>query len=155
MPTWANNTEAYSGAWTLAATGSLTGASVTVSGLSGKRIAFFLKDFSGTSDGPATLQINGLNNYYYFPTGRYSSTSITLTSYIGATDGTEWYTGAIIDMAGSSMTYKPITVQQQPSGSASYSIGGWYGPDANPVTSLTFDINGNWDAGTYFIYQEN
>jgi hypothetical protein len=155
LPTWANNTEAYSGAWTLAATGSLTGASVTVSGLSGKRIAFFLKDFSGTSDGPATLQINGLNNYYYFPTGRYSSTSITLTSYIGATDGTEWYTGAIIDMAGSSMTYKPITVQQQPSGSASYSIGGWYGPDANPVTSLTFDINGNWDAGTYFIYQEN
>ena len=155
LPTWANNTEAYSGAWTLAATGSLTGASVTVSGLSGKRIAFFLKDFSGTSDGPASVTINGLTSYNYFPTGRYSSTYITLTSYISAGDGVEYYTGAVIDMAGSSMAYKPISVQMNPSGSASYAIGGWYGPDTNPVTSLTFDINGSWDAGTYFIYQEN
>jgi len=155
LPAWATNTSSYAGTWTQAATGSLTGASVTVSGLSGKRIAFFLKDFSGTSDGPASVQINGLTSYYYFPTGRYSSTSITLTSYIGATDGTEYYTGAVIDMAGSSMAYKPITVQMDPSGSASYAYGGWYGPDTNPVTSLTFDINGSWDAGTYFVYQEN
>ena len=155
LPAWATSTEAYAGTWTQAATGSLTGASVTVSGLSGKRIAFFLKDFSGTSDGPASVQINGLTSYNYFPTGRYSSTYMTLTSYIGATDGVEYYTGAIIDMAGSSMAYKPITVQQNPSGSASYSYGGWYGPDTNPVTSLTFDINGSWDAGTYFVYQEN
>jgi len=155
LPSWATNTEAYAGTWTQAATGSLTGASVTVSGLSGKRIAFFLKDFSGTSDGPASVQINGLTSYYYFSAGRYSSTYITLTTYIGATEGTEFYVGAVIDMAGSSMAYKPISVQQQPSGSASYSIGGWYGPDSNPVTSLTFDINGSWDAGTYFVYQEN
>ena len=53
------------------------------------------------------------------------------------------------------MAYKPITVQMDPSGSASYAYGGWYGSDPNPVTSLTFDINGSWDAGTYFVYQEN
>ena len=155
LPSWGTSTEAYAGTWTQAATGSLTGASVTVSGLSGKRIAFFLKEFSGTSDGPASVTINGLTSYYYYPTGRYSSTSITLTSYIGATDGTEHYTGAVIDMAGSSMAYKPITVQMDPSGSPSYAYGGWYGSDTNPVTSLTFDINGSWDAGTYFVYQEN
>lgn len=155
LPVWANNTESYAGNWTLAATGSLTGANVTVSGLSGKRIAFFLKDFSGTSDGPASVQLNGQGSYYYFPTGRYSSTYITLTSYIGATDGTEYYTGAIIDMAGSTMLYKPITVTMDPAGASSYAYGGWYGPDANPITSITFDINGSWDAGTYFIYQEN
>ena len=155
LPAWANNTEAYAGSWTLAATGSLTGANVTVSGLSGKRIAFFLKDFSGTSDGPASVQINGLTSYYYYTAGRYSNTSILLTSYIGANDGTEYYVGAVIDMAGSSMAYKPITIQQNPSGSPSYHYGGWYGSDTNPVTSLTFDMPGNWDAGTYFIYQEN
>jgi hypothetical protein len=155
LPSWGTSTEAYAGTWTQAATGSLTGASVTVSGLSGKRIAFFLKDFSGTLDGPASVQINGLTSYYYYPTGRYSATYITLTSYITATDGVEYYTGAVIDMAGSSMAYKPITVQMDPSGNASYAYGGWYGSDPNPVTSLTFDINGSWDAGTYFVYQEN
>jgi len=155
LPAWANNTEAYAGTWTQAATGSLTGASVTISGLSGKRIAFFIREYSGTSDGPVTLTINGLTSYYYFLAGRYSNTSIPLTTYIGATEGVEFWVGAMIDMAGSSMTYKPITVHQQPSGSATYPIGGWYGPDANPVTSITLDINGNWDAGTYHVYQEN
>jgi hypothetical protein len=154
LPAWVTPSAAYSGTWTLAATGTLTGANVNVSGLSGKRIAVFLKDFSLVSDGAAKLMLNGQTSYYYFQAGRYSNTSITLTSYIG-NGYSENYVGAVIDMAGSAMSFKPITVQQIWSGSPTYPIGGWYGPDTNPITSVRLEGQGGWDAGTYYVYVEN
>jgi hypothetical protein len=154
LPTWVTPTPAYAGTWTQAATGTLTGASVNITGLSAKRIAVFLKDFSFVSDGNAKLLVNDLNNYYYYQAGRYSTTSIILTSYIG-NNYSENYVGAVIDMAGSTMAFKPITVQMVWSGSPTYGIGGWVNTGANPITSIQLVGQGGWDAGTYYVYTEN
>jgi hypothetical protein len=154
LPAWVTQTPSYAGTWTQAATGTLTGASVNITGLSAKRIAVFLKDFSFVSDGGAKLQVNGLTNYYYYQAGRYSTTSITLTSYIGNAYS-ENYVGAVIDMAASTMAFKPITVQMVWGGSPTYGIGGWVNTGANPITSIQLEGQGGWDAGTYYVYTEN
>ena len=140
------------GSWTQAATGSLTGASITVSGLSGKQYYVYLEGWSHSASSEyVQIRLNGDtgNNYrtgdsdvaisavYLNGTGTYAAAS-TRSS------------GAYINMADTSMSRKPF-LSMTPN-STNGSASGWY-VSSSAITSITiFPSGGNFDAGTYYVW---
>lgn len=140
-----------SGSWSLAATGSLTGASVTISSLSGKQYYVMIKQWSHSSGSTETIKVrfNGDSaaNYYYIGSG--SGVSSLYPSYY-LQDAT--YTPSLgfhVDMADTSMAFKPL---RGVTTTSSNENGGFYN-STSAITSITLlPTGGSFDAGTYYVW---
>ncbi len=134
--------------WTQLATGSMTGASISVTGLSSRE---YMLAFDGWSHNDAsnqavriTLNSDTGANYTTNNTTK-SLFSLPLTGTINA--ATTAFSVAFILAAGDT---EEVKIVQTPTVSAT--IGGaWF--DSSAVTSIQFfPGGGNFDAGTYYIY---
>ena len=131
-------------------TGSLTGASVTVTSLSARE---FILLVDGASHDAGTNQYLGFqfngdtgSNYYRLNTSAEERMRIS-TSMSAATTVTNAFW---ITMAGDSEEITAVTPIGSP-GTAAGMGGVWKGSAA--ITSITmFPSSGNFDAGTYYIY---
>jgi hypothetical protein len=140
------------GAWTQAATGSLSGATVSITGLTGKKFAVFLKQYSHNSGSAAYLQcyLNNDNTSKY-----YTWTGITPTSAVDVCGVTTFGAaetrndGFYVDMADTSMVFKilqPITPKND------YENGGFY-DSTSAITQINLKMtSGSFDAGTYYVW---
>ena len=149
VPTWATPS---AGSWTLAASAALSGASVTVSSLSGKQYYIYLEGWSSNSAASVCLRFNGDTGANY-RRGDSSSAEdrIFMNGQNDQNAGATLSNGAFVNMADTAMSRKPV---QNVNGllSANGSTGGWY-VSTSAITSVTmFPNNGSWDAGTYYIW---
>ena len=149
VPTWA---AVSAGSWTLAASGALSGASVTVSSLSGKQYYIYLEGWSSNSASSVQLRFNGdTGSNYRRGDSSSAETSIFMNGINDQPAGATLSNGAFMDMANTAMSRKPV---QNVNGALSVngSLGGWY-VSTSAITSVTMFPNaGNWDAGTYYIW---
>lgn len=149
VPTW---TTPSAGSWTLAASAALSGASVTVSSLSGKQYYIYLEGWSSNAAASVSLRFNGDTGSNY-RTGASSSAEdqIRMNGLNDQNAGATLSNGAFVNMADTAMSRKPV---QNVNGllTANGSTGGWY-VSTSAITSVTmFPNNGSWDAGTYYIW---
>ena len=150
VPTWA---AASAGSWTLAASGSLgTGTSVTISSLSGQRYYVFCQNWSSNGTQPILIRLNGdTGANYYRGDSSSAMNDIAMFGSVGQPAGATLHHGCLIDMANTSMTYKPV-ISTNGTDTTNGSVGGWYN-STSTITSITLFPNGaNWDAGTYYVW---
>ena len=150
IPSWGTDNSGY--AWTQVASGSLSGSSVNVTGLSNDEYFIELSNWSISSDGLGfAIQVNGANSYNYIHHGDVNAqTYLTCGGYVGASQ-TFHGSGVLIQLAKTDSSRKPIialnTGQQ-----TTYNMGGFYN-QTNTITSIQLlSGSANWDAGTYKIW---
>ena len=153
LPAWA--TPALGGDWTQAATGSMTGTSITINSLSGKRYFVMLKQWShntGASNRGTIVRLNGdSGSNYWSPANNAGLTSISPN--LLSTDSTYAPSeGFFIDLAASNAAFKPIYGLH----TASNNAGGMYN-STSAITSITIalDGSGSFDAGTYYVWSQS
>jgi len=142
---WATATAG--GSWSSAATGSLTGSSITVSSLSGKRFFVLLvgSSFDGNEDLRVRLNSDTGNNYYQTG-GATAGDRLQMGASSGGTAAVQRF-AFFIDLADTSAALKPL-----------YSTASLFGVYASTsaITSITFfPGGGNFDAGTYEIWKQS
>jgi len=150
VPAW--TTIATGGSWSQAATGSLTGSSVTISGLSGKQYYVFIKQVSHTASSEyVQVRLNGDTGTNYWRADSDGAVANLYTMGSGTFSGAETPSfGIHIDMADTSMAFKPV--QNMTPKSANGSVSGWY-QSSSAITSITlFPSGGTFDAGTYYVW---
>jgi len=137
-------------AWSQLATGSLTGASVSITGLSSKEYYVYCDGWSHDDAGNQGLRIQfNSDTGSNYGTGNAASggTSILLCAAINPT-GTPGKTIAYVLAAGDTEEVKTVLV---PVNSSSTQGGNYF--SATAITSIQLFPNaGNFDAGTYYIY---
>lgn len=153
VPTWATPA-ASGGIWTQIATGSLSGSSVSVTGLTGKSLYIAFSGMSGdASMANSRLQFNGdtAGNYSQGEASvntTTSSNSNTYFSLVNSMTASQVYSGGIfVYFSDSSLALKPVSGLD-----LSGYIHGYY-RSTSAITSCRFHGNGgSFDAGTYIIY---
>jgi hypothetical protein len=165
VPVWAT---AGGGGFTSLATGSLSGASVTISSISGAytNLMLFIKDQFTTSGDSLDIRLNGATaSEYNYVFMRASSSTNSFgqaqpTIRVGATAGTSdtnsSATFIIYDYANTS-AYKNIVYSTASSSSvgtinSTAGAAGWAG-STNAITSIEMiPTGGTWGGGTYTLY---
>jgi hypothetical protein len=139
------------GSWSQAATGSLSGSSVAITGLTGQKYYVALIGWSGTGSEYVQVRFNNDsgNNYR-----RGDSDSAVAELYvIGASTQPAADTrsnGFFVDMANTSMAGKPL-MSVTPK-STNGSVGGFY-MSSSTITQINLIISGGtFDAGTYYVW---
>ena len=149
VPAWS---AAPGGTWSQSATGSLTGSSVTISSLSGKQYYVLCKGWSHSASSEyVQIRFNGDTGTNYW---RGDSDSAVAELYLnggGTVGGASTRTsGFMVDMANTSMSFKPM-LSMTPT-STNGSVSGWY-QSSSAITSITlFPSGGTFDAGTYYVW---
>jgi hypothetical protein len=147
VPTWAT---AGGGAWTQAATGTLSGSSVVISSLSGKQYYVACIGWShNASSEYIMLRLNGDATANYRRTDSDSAVSeIYPAGSVTVSGASTRSIGFHVDMTDTSMAGKPVT-SVTPQGNVS---GGWY-MSASAITSITIlTSGGTFDGGTYYVW---
>lgn len=143
-------------AWSLAASGSLSGNSLSLTSLTGKAfyVGFFLWSHDDTSSTrhPFMRLNNDSGNNYYTP---FNGGPFAQFEPFGSDSRVNTDTrsnGVYIDMADTAMTYKP-TFSINGNAQAS-SAGGWYG-STSAITRIDIYLTAgkNYDAGTYACWK--
>ena len=137
--------------WTQVATGSLTGASVTISSLSGNEFIVFCDGWSQDSglNRRLNVRLNGdTGNNYYPQDGVVAQDYLFMTRDISSAETAK--NSFFITMAGQAEEATFCATFGQSTNTA---LGGlWYGAAA--ITSITlFPSTGSFDAGNYYIYK--
>lgn len=139
------------GSWSQAATGTLSGTSVTISSLSGKRYYVALIGWSHNSASTeyVMLRFNGDSGTNYRRTDSDSAVSeLYPAGSVTVSAATTRSIGFGVDMADTSMAGKPVT-SVDPQGNVA---GGWY-MSSSAITSITLlPSGGSFDAGTYYVW---
>ena len=148
LPVWA---AAPGGSWSQAATGSLSGSSVNITGLSGQKYYVGLIGWSGTGSEYVQVRFNNDSATNY---RRGDSDSAVSELYvIGASTqpaANTFSNGFFVDMANTSMAGKPL-MSVTPK-STNGSVGGFY-MSSNTITQINLIISGGtFDAGTYYVW---
>jgi hypothetical protein len=141
--------------WSSAATGSLTGASVTVSSLSGSRFYVTLDNASTTTAEAIILRLNGdsgTNYLQYKQVGTTGATGWELT-FGNLTAASNYYGLAFfIDLANTAASHKPIGIGTP---SAYFATSQVFYRSTSSITSMNFSLaSGAFDAGTYTIWKQ-
>ena len=135
------------GIWTQLATGTLTGTSVVVSGLTqSENLLILASGWSHNSTNQQIrLRINGDSGTNYYEPGTPGNTSSGL-QFSNTMDGTlVGYSGCLIVGAKTQTPKLVLAISGN-------SVGGTYN-SATAITSITFlTTGGSFDAGTYFIW---
>jgi hypothetical protein len=136
------------GTWTQAATGSITGSSITVSGLSGKTYLLILNGFSLSADEETvSLRLNTDTGSNYFRNNTAAETKIIFAR--AAANASTYVQSVFINLADTAAQIKPTTLV---SNQGSTTVGGSY-RSTSAITSLTFfPDSGTFDAGTYYVW---
>ena len=139
------------GSWSQAATGSLSGSSVAITGLTGQKYYVALIGWSGTSSEYVQVRFNNDSATNY---RRGDSDSAVAELYvIGASTqpaANTFSNGFFVDMANTSMAGKPL-ISVTPK-STNGSVGGFY-MSTNTITQINLIISGGtFDAGTYYVW---
>lgn len=145
LPSWSSPKQ-----WTQVATGSLTGSTVSVTGLNGERYAVVLKDWSHsntTSTANISLQFNSNSGPHYIePTGIFASSALTTPAYVNTETPDLVF---MVDLANTSAELKPVSTTSQLS--TGYFFG--YFKQTSPITSIQLTISsGSFDAGNYYVW---
>jgi hypothetical protein len=152
VPSWSTPSGA---GWSSAATGSLTGASVTVSSLSAGRFFVVLDAVSTSTLEAIQLRLNGdtgANYINYKQVGTSGSNSWELTFGNLTAASTYYGLAFFIDVANTAASVKPIGIASP----SSYFAGqGIFYRSTSSITSMTFLLaSGAFDAGTYTIWKQ-
>jgi hypothetical protein len=165
VPTWAT---AGGGGFTSLATGTLSGASVTISSISGSytNLMLFVQNQFTSSNGDLTLRLNGSTaSEYNYAFARSSGNtvsvgelqpSIVINQSSGTADTNSSATVTIFNYANAT-AYKNIaftTASSSSVGTARVTNGGanWSG-STNAITSIEMlPSSGSWGGGTYTLY---
>lgn len=141
--------------WTQAATGSLTGASVTVSGLSGSRFWVNIDGYSTTTPEVVTMRLNGDSGSNYLEwqdTNTTGSDRYYLNTSNLAAASTYYSTGVFIELADCASQYKVITWRSTPAYQGDVQV---FYRSTSAITSVNFFLaSGAFDAGTYTIWKQ-
>jgi hypothetical protein len=149
VPTWATPT--VSGTWSQVATGSLTGATITVSSLSGASYYIILRNAGndGGSGSPWYLRFNGDSgaNYASIQDSAYQNQLPMSPNF----QSTRYYS-AYVDLANTASPNKPAYAI----GTTGSATGGIWNSTA-AITSITFGIvnASSWNTGTYFVWSKS
>jgi hypothetical protein len=138
------------GTWTQAATGTLSTASVTISGLSGKQYYVACIGWSHTASSEyVQLRLNGDTGTNYRRTDSDSAVAELYPAGSVTVSGASTRSiGFHVDMADTAMAAKPVT-SVTPQGNVA---GGFY-MSSSAITSITlFTSGGTFDAGTYYVW---
>ena len=147
LPSWA---AAPGGTWSQAATGSLTGSSVTISSLTGQQYYVACIGWSHTASSEyVQLRLNGDTGNNYRRTDSDSAVAELYPAGSVTVSGASTRSiGFHVGMANTSMAAKPVT-SVTPQGNVA---GGWY-MSSSAITSITlFTSGGTFDAGTYYVW---
>jgi hypothetical protein len=139
------------GSWSQAATGSLSGSAVNITGLSGQKYYVGLIGWSGTGSEYVQVRFNNDSATNY---RRGDSDSAVAELYvIGASTqpaANTFSNGFFVDMANTSMAGKPL-ISVTPK-STNGSVGGFY-MSSSTITQINLIISGGtFDAGTYYVW---
>jgi hypothetical protein len=161
---------AAGGGMTLLSTTTLTGASTTISGISGsyKNLYIEVDGFYPDSANSIRLRINGLTTGVYRADGKGDQGSALATSTLGtfaldvdSVSGTQNFGYIYINNYASATNWKILdiySVAKNNNGATyvAFSPGYVYVRETNAVTSITlFPVSGNWSAGTVRVYGVN
>lgn len=142
VPVWATPS---SGAktWQQKATGSMTGSSITVSSLTGQEILVSWENWSSSSTAELKYRLNSNSgSNYLVQSSDTPQTEAWAFGAIGA--GTSSWSFAYIPAADSTVQVKTSISNLYP----------WSIKEPNAVTSITFFPSaGNFDAGTYYVWE--
>ena len=140
------------GNWTLAASGALSGASVTVSSLTGKEFYVYLEAWSSNEFASVALRLNNDTGSNYRVGNSNSAQTLLYMNGLNDISGASTRShGAYINMADTAMSRKPVQNVNGPNNTDG-SVGGWY-VSTSAITSITmFPNTGSWDNGTYYIW---
>jgi hypothetical protein len=153
---WA--TPSSAGVWTQVATGSMTGASVNITGLSGRNLYLFLDGVSSTgSMGNFRLRVNNDSNAIYFSSAQLGETGSGGNTFITINNSTadpNTYSGAwLFSMSDTSMPIKPILT---PTHAQAVTAPSGYVRTSSAITQINlFGNTGSWDAGTYWVWSQS
>jgi hypothetical protein len=134
------------GTWAQVATGSLTGASVTISSLAAKSdYLIVFSEYSSTSASSIRMQFNGdTNDNYYTGADTTSGQNAILNIGPSVAGGSNGYLSVLVSGCNTTQIKRVETT------SASY--GGMWN-SASAVSSIKlFPASGSWDNGTYYIW---
>ena len=153
VPSWA--TPASGGTWTQAATGSMTGTSITISSLSGARYFVMCKQWShntGASNRSIAVRLNGDSAANYWSPANNAGLSQISPNMVSTDSSYQPSEGFFIDLCASSAAFKPIYGLH----TASNNAGGMYN-STSAITSITIllDGSGSFDAGTYYVWSQS
>jgi hypothetical protein len=151
-PSWTTPSGA---GWSSAATGSLTGASVTVSSLSAGRFFVVLDAVSTSTLEAIQFRLNGDtgNNYITYKQVGTSGASSWEMTFGNLTAASTYYGLAFfVDLANTAASVKPIYIG---SASSYFQQQSLYYRSTSSITSMTFLLaSGAFDAGTYTIWKQ-
>ena len=145
LPSWSAPKQ-----WVEVATGSLTGSTVSVTGLDAEKYAVLLKDWSHSNTAAtATISLQFNSNagpHYIEPTGINTSSALHTPPYVSTATPDLVFT---VDLANTAAELKPVsTVSEHASG---YFFG--YFKETTPITSIQLTVStGEFDGGTYYVW---
>jgi len=145
VPTWA---APAGGSWSQSASGSLSGATVTVSGLSAKQYFIIWDLISITAAAEEVgIRLNGDTGNNYYRNGFTATTRMVVT--LLNTAASQYGLGILIDLADTASQLKPIF---QTGSSNNNAEGGTY-KSTSAITSLSFSpLSGTFDGGNYYVW---
>jgi hypothetical protein len=141
---------AASGAYTQAATGSLTGSSITISSLSGSSYWILYDAVSLSAAEALMIRLNGDTGSNYSRIGTATATSME-TVYL-PTAASSFNIAIFVDLANTAAQLKPIFV----SGFDQTAVAGGVYKSTSAITSITlFPSGGTFDGGNYYIWSKS
>jgi hypothetical protein len=141
---WA--TASAGGTWAQVATGSLTGASVTISSLAAKNdYLIVFKEYSMSANSNIRMQFNNdTNDNYYTASDPTSGQNAILGNGPSIASGSNGYLTVLISGCNTTQIKRVETT--------SVNYGGMWN-SASAISSITlFPASGSWDNGTYYIW---
>lgn len=145
---WA--TPAPGGAWSQIATGSMSGATTSITGLSGENLMIYIDGISQSqvSNETGTIRFNSDTGNNYYRQGNSNNVFSNLIFFSNSA-GTVIAQNVIFIPNITTGRAKPIYVQP-PNSDA---VGVWKSTSA--ITSVQLSISaGSWDGGTYYVYKQ-
>lgn len=136
------------GSWTQAATGSLTGSTITISALSGQKYFVILDGISTTNTDNTKIRLNGDTGSNYYWNGTASGQDSFLMSG-DLTAASAYRFSLLIDLADTAAQIKPVIPIGQ--SIAAQVRGGSY-KSTSAITSITLFTGDTFDAGTYYVW---
>jgi len=159
VPSWA--TPAGGGGMTVIASGSLSGASVTLSSISGsyKDLYLILRDWYPSVNNRQTgIQFNGDTGSTYISMAGANLSEIRTLTNQAATNGNAFSSFYIYDYANASHYKSVVTVSNAENSTSEYQTNtqAAYWQNAAIITSITIKLNAdNFSGGTYVLYGVN
>jgi hypothetical protein len=147
-PQW--STPAFTGAWTQIATAALSGASMTISSITGKALMLVFENWKSSSIGYLGIRVNGATGNVYVPVNMDLAgvnTHLIMSSSKATTDG------------GFGQIFMPTAGTNLPGQSISNgNFGGIFfpSPTSSTITSLTiFPSAGSFTTGYYYLWSQS